>query len=112
MKKGNPKENGVQLPFNDEQFIQKWAEWLEYRKERRLAAYVPRGLKMTFTKLINDSQNDVSIAIEMINTAMASNWQGIFPLKTLPNGANKSNPPAGSQAGSVSRARIQAAKDF
>lgn len=112
MKRNNPKENGVQLPFNNEEFIEKWAEWLEYRKERRLAAYVPRGLKMTFTKLINDSQNDVTIAIEMINTAMASNWQGIFPLKTLPNAANIANTSAGSKEGSVSKARIQAAKNF
>lgn len=102
MKRNNPKENGVQLPFNNDQFIEKWAEWLEYRKERRLAAYVPRGLKMTFTKLINDSQNDVTIAIEMINTAMASNWQGIFPLKTLPNGKiNQGNTQKPTPAGNV-----------
>lgn len=87
MAKSN-KENGVQLPFNHDGFIEKWQEWLTYRKERRLAAYVPTGLKKTFTKLINDSQNDPIIAMQIIDQAMSCNWQGLFPLKDLPNAAN------------------------
>lgn len=84
----NLRNNGVQLPFNDENFISKWQEWLQYRKERRLASYVPTGLKKTFTKLLNDSQNDVVMAIQIIDQAMSCNWQGLHPLKALPNAAN------------------------
>lgn len=108
----SPKANGVQLPFNDENFIQKWQEWLQYRKERRLASYVPTGLKKTFTKLLNDSQNDVNLAIQIIDQAMSCNWQGLFPLKTLPNATNFTNPANGNQAGGISNTRIQAAKNF
>jgi hypothetical protein len=86
MAKRNSKNNGVQLPFNDENFISKWQEWLEYRKERRLASYVPVGLKKTFTKLLNDSQNDPVIAMQIIDHAIANNWQGLHPLKPITNG--------------------------
>jgi len=91
MQKNNPKNNGVQIPFNNEGFIEKWAEWLQYRKERRLAAYVPTGLKKTFTKLLHDSQNDVNIAMQIIDQAIANSWQGLHPLKADYGTINKGN---------------------
>jgi len=79
------KNNGVQLPFMEQEFIDKWQEWLQYRRERRLAGYVPTGLKHTFTKLIRDSQNDSQIAIQIIDQSISNNWQGLFPVKTITN---------------------------
>lgn len=108
----NPKDNGVQLPFNDDNFISKWQEWLQYRKERRLASYVPTGLKQTFSKLLNISNNNPEIAIQIIDQSMSNGWQGLFELKTLPNATNISNPANGNQAGGISNSRIQAAKNF
>lgn len=81
MRKNNPKENGVQLPWNDIDFINAWQEWLAYRTERKFAKYVPRGLKWTFTKLKNDAEDDPKKAVEMIYHAMSKNWQGIYPIK-------------------------------
>lgn len=86
MAKRNVKENGVQIPFNDQAFIDKWQEWLQYRRERRLPAYVPTGLKITFTKLLKDSQNDPKIAIRIIDQSIGNNWQGLFPVKNSANG--------------------------
>lgn len=106
------KENGVELPFTDENFIQKWQEWLQYRKERRLASYVPTGLKKTFTMLKRISYNDPGIAMQIIDQSISNNYQGLFELKTLPNAANISNTSVGDKAGSVSRERIKAAKNF
>lgn len=80
------KENGVQLPFNHDGFIEKWQEWLQYRKERRLPNYVPTGLKGTFTRLKNMSNDNPLVAIEIIQQSMDNNYQGLFPLKTLSNG--------------------------
>lgn len=88
MKRFNPKDNGVHIPFNDETFLQKWQEWLDYRKERRLPQYVARGLKATFTKLVNDSNNNSSIAIAIIEQSIALNYSGLFPLKNQFNGHN------------------------
>lgn len=105
-------ENGVHLPFNDENFISKWQEWLQYRKERRLAAYTPTGLKATFTRLKNISQDNSQIAILIIQQSLEMGWQGLFEVKTLPNATNITNTSISDKAGSVSRARIQAAKNF
>lgn len=82
----NPKENGVKIPFNEQEFLDKWQEWLQYRKERRLANYVPTGLKKTFAKLVNDSQNNVKAAIQIIDHSMGCGWQGLHPLKANSNG--------------------------
>ena len=80
------RENGVHLPFEDLDFVNKWQEWLQYRKERRLPNYVPTGLKKTFSHIITDSGNDPKIAAQMLEQSMAKGWQGIFPLKTAKNG--------------------------
>ena len=90
MKRFNPADNGVHMPFNDDRFIEKWAEWLQYRKERRLPNYVPTGLKRTFNAIIRDSGNDPKIAVLMIEQAIEKSWMGIYPLKTTNNGTNNS----------------------
>lgn len=76
------------LPFSDKAFSEKWDEWLQYRKERRLAAYVPTGLKHTFSKLVNISQNDPLIAIQIIDQSIENSWQGLFALKNINNGTS------------------------
>lgn len=82
----NAKENGVHLPFNDDNFISKWQEWLQYRKERRLAAYTPTGLKATFTRLKRISQDNHSMAMQIIDQSLENGWQGLFELKPTLNG--------------------------
>jgi hypothetical protein len=86
MNKKSPKENGVQLPFNETAFTDKWAEWLQYRKERRLATYTVTGIKRTFTKLLEDSGGNVLTAIAIIDQSLALSYQGLFPLKQQYNG--------------------------
>lgn len=80
----------IPLPFTDFDFCEKWREWLQYRKERRLGAYAPTGLKSTFTRLKKMCHDDPKIAIEIIDQSLANNWQGLFELKQQFNGrANK-----------------------
>lgn len=86
MAKRNSKENGVQIPFSEQEFIDKWQEWLQYRKERRLATYTPTGLKSTFTHLKKISNDDARTAIEVIEQSLANGWQGLFELKQQFNG--------------------------
>ena len=86
MKRFKPKENGVQLPWHDVDFINKWQEWLQYRAERKLARYVPTGLKRTFTKLKEDSGDNPKVAVQIIDQSLAYGWQGLFKLKEVSNG--------------------------
>lgn len=115
MTKRNPKDNGVQIPFSEQEFIDKWQEWLQYRKERRLANYVPTGLKKTFTKLVNLSNNDFKIAILIIDQSIGNNWQGLFPYKEEANGTTTIQPNSNSSkqnGGGTSTNRIQTLKNW
>jgi hypothetical protein len=91
MPKSNPKNNGVEIPFQDDAFVEKWQEWLLFRKERRLPNYVPRGLKGTFTMLKRISNDNVSTAIAIIQQSMDNNYQGLFPLKQIAHATYKPN---------------------
>jgi hypothetical protein len=70
-----------ELPFKSDAFAEAWEEWLLYRRERRLPAYKPVGLKRTFNMLIRDSDNNEETAIAMLGQSIEQNYQGIFPLK-------------------------------
>lgn len=103
---------GIPLPFNSPEFAAIWKEWLQYRKEARIKNYTPTGLKRLFNWLKKESGGDEAIAVKIIDQSLTKGWQGLFELKQNFNGANISNPTTGNKAGSVSRERIQAAKDF
>jgi len=79
----NNRENkgDVELPFKSEAFKNKWDEWVQYRKERKIAAYKPTGLKNTFKHLQNISQKNEVTAIKILEQSMSNGWQGLFELK-------------------------------
>jgi hypothetical protein len=68
------------LPFGP-LFAQKWAEWLQYRTERKLAKYRPMGLKMALKRIVRESNDTETIAIDMLDYSMEMNYQGIFKRK-------------------------------
>ena len=70
----------TKLPFGP-LFAQKWAEWLQYRSERRLAKYKPTGLKMALKRILKESDNIEAEAIDMLDYSMEMNYQGIFKRK-------------------------------
>lgn len=77
----------VKIPFAESEFLDKWSEWIMYRKQRKLANYVPIGIQRTFDRLFSDSKGDVKIAMAIIEQSIEKNWQGLFPLKTQYNGS-------------------------
>jgi len=69
-----------ELPFGP-LFAQKWAEWLEYRKERKLPKYRPMGLKMALKRILNETGGNETEAVDMLQYSMEMNYQGIFKRK-------------------------------
>ncbi len=63
-----------------EEFIKVIKDWLCYKKEKR-NKYTSRGLKTFIKKLIELSSGRYELAREIVDTSMANNYQGIFPLK-------------------------------
>lgn len=102
----------IALPFQGLEFAAIWKEWIQHRKEARIKNYTPTGLKRLFKWLTEQSGGDERIAIQIVDQSLTKGWQGLFELKTLPNASNISNPATGDKAGSVSRERIKAAKNF
>ena len=74
----------TELPFGP-LFAQKWAEWLQYRTERKLAKYRPMGLKMALKRIVRESNDTETIAIDMLDYSMEMNYQGIFKRKYATN---------------------------
>ena len=68
------------LPFGPI-FAQKWAEWLQYRTERKLPKYRPMGLKMALKRIVRESNDTETIAVDMLDYSMEMNYQGIFKRK-------------------------------
>lgn len=96
----------IEFPWNDPDFHQAWEEWIQYRKERKLAKYVPKGLQKTLSMLRNISGGNKDTAIKIINQSMEQNYQGLFPLKQT-NGTHEQSPKLG-----TSEARLAAAKKW
>jgi hypothetical protein len=92
------------LPFGP-LFAQQWAEWLKYRTERKLPKYKPMGLKMALTRIVRESGNIESCAVDMLQYSMEMNYQGIFKRKQYAPTQRTSKSP--NRTG-TSEARIQA----
>lgn len=98
----------TQLPFFEPEFAEKWSEWLQYRRERKLPTYKPIGLKKTFTMLVRESGGNVIEAMDMLEYSMENNYQGIFKRKIYAiNRGNNEIPKLGTSA-----ARIEALKKW
>lgn len=93
----------TELPFGP-LFAQKWAEWLEYRKERKFKKYGPIGLKMALKRIWRESGNNEAEAVDMLQFSMEMNYQGIFKRK---NATHQRITESANRVG-TSDARIQA----
>lgn len=83
-----------------DKFTEVWAEFLQYRKERRIAPYKLTGLKtLAKSKL---SVWGVEGSIQSIQNSISNNYQGLFPPKQLNQKRNfnyvKTQKPATSDA--------------
>lgn len=74
-------ETKVELPFTEPEFLEKWTEWIMYRKQRHLSNYTPIGVEKTFKGLMRDCNGDLHTALQMIDQSIEKSWQGIFALK-------------------------------
>jgi len=72
-------------PFPSTAFENAWDEWLEYRKKGKRKPVSIYGMKKQFKEFSKYTEQE---AIEMIDNAIAKDWQGIFPLKNNKNGSS------------------------
>lgn len=55
-------------------------KWIAYKKERK-QSYTKTGLEQCIEKLTRMSNNNPSVAMQIVNESISNNWSGLFPLK-------------------------------
>jgi hypothetical protein len=93
-------------PLQTAEFAAAWQDWLEYRKERKLPKYVPKGVQMQWKRLARWGPERAIAAIEY---SIAQNYQGIFEEKQPTNGHATSATPKLSAHNTLSLNRTAAA---
>ena len=66
-------------------------KWLQHKKEKK-QSYTPTGFSTMLTQIINHTERDVKFTVELINTAIASNYSG-FMFKDNSKKANTTTKP-------------------
>lgn len=105
-KEGKGKEQGaavaavvLPLPFESPAFADAWADWLTYRKERKLTPYKPTALKAQLATLAEWGE---VASIHSIRESIRQNWQGLFePKQQITKTA-----PAGTPVQPIAKPRI------
>lgn len=74
------KKEGVPIPpeLQNTDFVEKWTEWLDYRKRTKRKAVSDRAAALQLKKL---AAVGVKRAIATIERSIENDWQGLFPEK-------------------------------
>jgi hypothetical protein len=63
-------------------FLESFEKWMKYKSERKEKYKSQSSEKSFYNSLIKLSDNNPSIAEQIIEQSISNNWAGIFPLKT------------------------------
>lgn len=75
-------EEEIVFPFGSENFKKIWEAWKGYKKEEFRFSFKSKiSEQAALKKLGEESGNDETLAVRMIENAMARKWQGIYPIK-------------------------------
>ena len=76
------KRDELDFSFISEDFLPIVEKWLQYKSERK-ENYKTSGFKQLYEKILKLSNNNPTLAEQIINESMANNYAGIFPLKQV-----------------------------
>lgn len=78
-RKSSAKKTGVIYPFNDQDFIDAWQLWKDYKKEQFRFTYKGTISEQAALKQLSDkSGNNKMVAIWIIRASIANGWMGLF----------------------------------
>lgn len=80
----------IDLSFVDESFLDDFILWLTYKRERGQEYKGETSIRICYKKLMKLADNNFNTAREIIEQSIASNYQGLFKLKT-DNGNSRNN---------------------
>lgn len=91
----SPKKKGFDLSFVSPEYHKAFTEWLQYKKDRKETYKTQQSLQKCYTKLINLSGNNPSVAQEIVDQSIANNYAGLFELKKSNKPTTTQQAPAG-----------------
>lgn len=78
-RKSSAKKKETIYPFNDQDFLDAWNLWKQYKKEQFRFTYKGTISEQTALKQLADkSDNDKAVAISIIQASMANGYMGLF----------------------------------
>lgn len=87
-----PKEKKVfDFSFIHPEFKEIYMEWLDYRKSIKKSFATQKTLEANYSKLIGLSHHDLELAKGIIENSIANQYTGLFSIKNINYGNNKSN---------------------
>lgn len=76
-------DDDIPLALRSEEFLSAWAEWMEYRRERRLSS----SRRCLLAQVAFLAPMGVDVATQVIRQSIRNGWQGLFELRQ--EGASK-----------------------
>ena len=71
------KEEKIVMPFASEEFISKWKDWIDYKKEQHKFTYKSAKTHQSAVYLLfEESNKDEATALKMLDRAMIKGWKG------------------------------------
>ena len=80
----------IHMPYESEEFEKLWKIWKKDRSKRSIKKYTQVGEQTALKKLHDESNDDESTAMKMIQNSIANGYQGIFPINN--KGKNNTAP--------------------
>lgn len=77
--------------FVSPEYKEIFADWLEYKKQRKEAYKTEKSIQLCYNKMVKLSGNDPYTARQIVYQSMANNWAGLFELKNEGYGNNRTN---------------------
>ena len=81
----------VDLPWDDEKFIEAWKLWKDYKKQQFRFTYKEIGEQAALKDLADLSKGDMNIAIQIIHQSIKKSWKGFFAIKQTKKEVEESN---------------------
>ena len=83
----NNNKKKILYPFNDNDFIEKWDQWKQYKREQFNFKYKSEATEQAaLMDLGKKSNHDKNTAIAIIMQSIANGWKGFFELKNNTSG--------------------------
>lgn len=79
--KQKPKKKDFDFSFVSEEFYSAFMKWINYKNEIKQSYKTQTSIQTCYDNLLNLSENDNVLAMDIVNQSIGNGWAGLFTLK-------------------------------